>query len=314
MTEKKPPALTNARVLVVGSGVIGCIYGSVMARSGHQVTILGHNAHDERLADFGITLIDVGSDETFTYMPNLVYEVDDGEYDLVILAVCAYDIRAAAAPLTGLRGEPHIVVLGHVPAGHASLPDELLPRTQLCFPGVTGHFKDEGTIEYVRLAMQCTLVEPTLSSGSRTFIRGIVKQAFPVAEKQNIDGWMAYHCMRTACAGAALWRYEVKTQALLKARQTLVALTRALQEGYAALQQLGYRGLSTSERALFAPGPSLPGVMYWQREMRSSAELAYEMYAASHVKEIRFLGEWARLKAAQSSLALNSLTALLQTD
>jgi hypothetical protein len=74
------------RVLVVGSGVIGSVYGERLA-AGHPVAILGQAARDDRVARAGLAAHDVIAGHMISGPATVVPDAAGGPYDLVVVAV-----------------------------------------------------------------------------------------------------------------------------------------------------------------------------------------------------------------------------------
>jgi 2-dehydropantoate 2-reductase len=74
------------RIVVVGPGVVGSIYGGLLARSGHDVTLV---ARGQRLADLrthGLVLEDADSGQRTEISLPVVAELSpDDHYDLVLV-------------------------------------------------------------------------------------------------------------------------------------------------------------------------------------------------------------------------------------
>ncbi len=98
------------RVLVIGAGAIGSLFGYLLARAGHAVVLVGRPAQVEALRQGGIRVEGL---EEGTVSVDAVPEVPSGSSpDLVLLAVKAGDVRAAAHALArSVRGPVPVVAL-----------------------------------------------------------------------------------------------------------------------------------------------------------------------------------------------------------
>jgi 2-dehydropantoate 2-reductase len=92
------------RILVMGAGALGTVAGGLMARSGHEVHLIGRAAHMNAIRDKGLFIegiwgnYHVKSLETHTCIKELAKD----DFDLVLVAVKSYDTQEAArivAPL-----------------------------------------------------------------------------------------------------------------------------------------------------------------------------------------------------------------------
>ena len=91
------------KIVVVGAGVIGSIYGGRLARSGHDVTLI---ARGQRLADLqahGLLLEDADSGQrTEISLPVLGELSPDDRYDLVLVPVRSEQFASTLPILIGV--------------------------------------------------------------------------------------------------------------------------------------------------------------------------------------------------------------------
>jgi len=84
------------RVIVVGAGGIGGLYGGLLARAGHAVSFLARGQHLDAMRERGLEVrsADFG---TFTvHAPASADPVELGQAELVMFAVKTYDLDQAA--------------------------------------------------------------------------------------------------------------------------------------------------------------------------------------------------------------------------
>ncbi|MBI2368972.1 MAG: 2-dehydropantoate 2-reductase [Deltaproteobacteria bacterium] len=91
------------KIAVMGAGGIGGYYGGLLARAGHDVTLIARGAHLQALRDRGLAIHSVHGDFTVpvaaTHDPGEV-----GPNELVLFCVKAYDVEAAADSVRPLVG------------------------------------------------------------------------------------------------------------------------------------------------------------------------------------------------------------------
>lgn len=81
------------RVVVVGAGAIGSLFGALLLRAGHDVTLVGRPAHVETIARKGLQ---IGGRTIGNFRIRAVAELPLAlEVDLGLLAVKSYDLSAA---------------------------------------------------------------------------------------------------------------------------------------------------------------------------------------------------------------------------
>ena len=92
-----------ARIAVMGAGAVGCYYGGMLARAGHDVTLIGRSAHVEAIQRDGL-LLDAQTFKEHVPLqastePNAV-----GGATLVLFCVKSTDTESAAAAI-----RPHLL-------------------------------------------------------------------------------------------------------------------------------------------------------------------------------------------------------------
>ena len=94
--------MTDKRFAVVGAGALGCYFAALMARAGHQVTLIARGRHLEAIRREGIHVEDIG--EGYRATPSRVTDrpADVGPVDGIVLAVKAWQVPEAAVELRPL--------------------------------------------------------------------------------------------------------------------------------------------------------------------------------------------------------------------
>ncbi|HVL47412.1 MAG TPA: 2-dehydropantoate 2-reductase [Candidatus Thermoplasmatota archaeon] len=95
------------RVVILGAGAMGSFFGALLARD-HDVTLVARPDHARAVREGGLT---VSGRTTFAARPKAVEAVADveGHADLVLVAVKAYDTRAAADVLKPIVGRDTLI-------------------------------------------------------------------------------------------------------------------------------------------------------------------------------------------------------------
>lgn len=96
------------RICVVGSGVIGTIYGSVLSKAGHDITHYVRDIASTPLAGgVDIRLLDgrdpIGAEVTVPYCPRLAERINPG-YDLILASVRHYQVDGLLPVLASAGG------------------------------------------------------------------------------------------------------------------------------------------------------------------------------------------------------------------
>ena len=97
------------RVAVVGAGAVGCYFGGMLARAGHEVTLIGRPAHVEAIRVSGLRFEALKFDERIRIAASASVEAVRGA-ELVLFCVKSTDTDAAAAQMAALL-EPDALVV-----------------------------------------------------------------------------------------------------------------------------------------------------------------------------------------------------------
>lgn len=98
------------KVLIVGAGAIGGVLGALLARAGREVVFLARPEAAERINAVGLSVRGVRG--PFTVRPRAEARADSlsGPFDAAMVAVKAYDLRAALKPVLPVIGRECPVV------------------------------------------------------------------------------------------------------------------------------------------------------------------------------------------------------------
>jgi 2-dehydropantoate 2-reductase len=138
------------RVVVIGAGGIGGLYGGLLARAGHSVGFLARGQHLDAIREHGLQVRSADFGTFVVRAPASADPADLGQADLVLFAVKTYDLERAAlvakevlAPAAslltfqnGLDAPDQIAAIvgeQHVLIGTTGL------ETTIVEPGVIGH-------------------------------------------------------------------------------------------------------------------------------------------------------------------------------
>lgn len=279
------------RVLIVGAGVIGTVYGAHLAAAGDAVAVLSHRPRTDQVASQGLIAHDVMADSWARGTAAVVPDAASGRYDLVLVAVRSDQLAAACSQLTDLAGSPAVVFFGNNPGGRPAVSGQVRGDVLLGFPGVGGVLRD-GVAEYVRIPQQPT----ALQAGGDTRLAELAQElgncGFAIQRVADMDGWLAYHAAFVACVAAALYRCGTDPGRLAADRQTLKLMCAAVTEAFAALRRSGVTGLPRNLAVLHSPRLTAVAVRYWARTMRSPmGELCFAAHSRHAGAEMRALGD-----------------------
>ena len=277
------------KVLLVGAGVIGTVYGAHLAVAGNTVAVLSHGLRTGEVAAGGLSARDVLSGAVARAETAVVPDAS-GDYDLVLVAVRRDQLPSACAGLTGLAAQPAIVFFGNNPAGRAAITGDMAGDTYLGFPGIGGVMTD-GTADYVRIRQQPTALQQTSDPRLAALGAALRDRGFAVQRVTDMDGWLTYHAAFIACVAAALFRCETDPVRLAGDRATLTLMCQAITEAFAALRASGTAGLPRNLAVLHSRLLKVVAVRYWARTMRSpTGELCFAAHTRHAPAEMRALG------------------------
>jgi 2-dehydropantoate 2-reductase len=96
------------RVAVMGAGAVGCYYGGMLARAGHEVMLIGRPQHVQAVRSRGLVMDLPGGRESVAVQADTEAAAAEGA-DLLLVCVKSSDTEAAGAQLRSHLG-PHTVV------------------------------------------------------------------------------------------------------------------------------------------------------------------------------------------------------------
>jgi 2-dehydropantoate 2-reductase len=276
------------RVLVVGAGLIGTVYGAHLAAAGCTVSVLSHGPRTGDVAAGGLCARDVLSGGRAGAEAAVVPDAS-GEYDIVLVAVRRDQLASACAGLAVLGGNPAVVFFGNNPAGRAAIAGDLPGDVYLGFPGVGG-VMTSGTADYVRIRQQPTALPQASDPRLAALESALSSRGFAVQRVADMDGWLAYHAAFVACIAAALYRCGTDPVRLAADRATLTLMCQAITGAFSALRTSGTAGLPRNLAVLHNPILRPVAVRYRARTMRSPmGELCFAAHCRHAEAEMRAL-------------------------
>jgi 2-dehydropantoate 2-reductase len=278
------------KVLIIGAGVIGTVYGAHLGAAGHTVHVLSHPPRTGDIAAQGLAARDVLAGSRAETTARVVAGAGADRYDLVLVAIRSDQLARVCAQLAALDGSPAVLFFGNNPGGRAALPARVPGVVRLGFPGVGGVLRD-GIADYVRIRQQPTALEAGNDPRLAELARALRHRGFAIQRVADMDGWLAYHAAFVACVAAALYRCGTDAARLAGDRELLKLMCAAVTEAFAALRRAGVTGLPRNLAVLHSPPLKPIAVRYWARTMRSSAgELCFAAHARHVQAEMRALG------------------------
>jgi 2-dehydropantoate 2-reductase len=283
------------KILVVGAGVVGTVYGTHLAAAGNDVSVLSHNARTNEIARGGLSAHDVGSGGRFTGTATIVPDAGRTTYDLVVVAIQRDQLESAIPGLHSLVGAPAVVFFGNNVASGSSSARGIPGAHFLGFPGVGG-VMNGATADYVLIHPQPTTLQTSPDPRLHDLERALIGRGFPVEREDDMGGWLTYHSAFIACISAALYRCGTDPVRLAGDRATLTLMCRAITEAFVGLHASGARGLPRNLAVLHSSWLRPVAIRYWARTMRSPQG---ELWFATHIRHAE-----PEMKALENDLAL----------
>ncbi|GMV94215.1 MAG: putative 2-dehydropantoate 2-reductase [Candidatus Hydrogenedentota bacterium] len=99
------------RLLVYGAGALGSAVGGFMAKSGHEVWLIGRNPHMDAVAKDGLRITGIWGDHRVMGLDarTTLDGISPGWFDLIVVTVKSYDTLAAAQAVGPLVGPETLV-------------------------------------------------------------------------------------------------------------------------------------------------------------------------------------------------------------
>jgi 2-dehydropantoate 2-reductase len=277
------------RILIIGAGVVGTVYGSQLGVAGNAISVLEHGTRTEVIAATGLLARDV-SDGTETCAPaEVIPDAGEGSFDLVVVALRHDQLDSAAIPLSALNGRPLIVYFGNNPSGRSDLPTGPDAAVTLSFPGIGGTMVDD-VANYFKISQQPTALEATDDPRLADIAATLRSHGFAVQRVGEMDGWLLYHAVFVACVSGALYRCETDPLRLAGDRVELKLMCQAISEGFSALRADHVPGLPRNLAILHNRFLAPIAIRYWAHTMRTPmGELAFAAHSRHAETEMRAL-------------------------
>jgi 2-dehydropantoate 2-reductase len=201
------------KVAVMGAGAVGCYFGGMLARAGHDVTLVARPVHVETVTRDGLRM----ETKTFDERVNLRAVTEPSgarEADLVLFCVKSMDTESAGRQLQPLLCPDTLVLCLQNGVDNADRLRSVLPEHQVAAAVVyvatemagPGHLKHHGRGELV--------IEPALSS--ERVAQALVGAGVPAEVSTNVRGalWLKLliNCAYNAVSAIAQQPYGRNVQ------------------------------------------------------------------------------------------------------
>lgn len=179
------PPITRLKVAVMGAGAVGCYFGGLLARAGHDVTLIARPQHAAAIRQDGLRIQTAVFDERVRVAAAEEASAAQGA-DLVLFSVKSTDTEAAGTQLRPFLGPQALVLCLQNGVDNAQRLRTVLPPQQVAAAVVyvatemagPGHVRHHGRGELV--------IEP--ASGSQAAARALAAAGVPTEVSDNVRG------------------------------------------------------------------------------------------------------------------------------
>jgi 2-dehydropantoate 2-reductase len=223
------------KVAVIGAGAVGCYYGGLLLRAGHDVTFIGRQPHVDAINADGLLL------DTKTFKGHLPAKAATdatalASPDLVLVCVKSADTEQAGRSLAGrLRPETSVLSLQngvdnaqrlHAVTGHAVIPAVVYVGSEMAGPGHIRHHGG-GDLAIGASAASEALAQTLEAAGVHTTI----------ADDIEVTLWskLVINCAFNALSAVA----DISYGPMLEVEGTRDVVTRTVQEAIAVARACG---------------------------------------------------------------------------
>lgn len=181
------------RILILGTGVIGSVYGERLLAARHDVVLLARGGRLRDLRESGLVLQDAQTGHRTALPVTVVAAPEPGDkFDLVLAPVRRDQLPDTIPLLTALSGGPEVLFFGSALGRVSELASALGGRAVFGFPAVGG-VRDGATIRYVLIRQQKTMLGE--ASGAATprlrQLQSVFSAAgFPTTMTADMPGWL----------------------------------------------------------------------------------------------------------------------------
>ncbi|NJF25702.1 2-dehydropantoate 2-reductase [Thermococcus sp. Bubb.Bath] len=225
------------KVYVLGAGSIGSLFGGLLARAGHDVTLIGRAEQVKAVRERGLHVFGV---EEFTVHPKATLTAPDEPPDLLLLATKSYSTKSALECARGCIGEDTWILSIQNGLGNE---DEALKLTKNVIGGVTTNGAMLVEWGRVRWAGKGITVIGRYPEGKHPFVEEVARTftsaGIPMTTSEKISGWKWAKAIVNSVINGLGTLLEVKN-GFLKENPYLEGISVSIaREGCIVAQQLG---------------------------------------------------------------------------
>lgn len=250
-------------ILVYGAGVQGSYLAHVLAKGGHDVTVLARGKRAEELEKEGLVIRHYLQRKTTVDRVRVIRRLESGDaYDLIFVMM-KYSDFGAVLPILAENVSRHIVMVGNnmdtyamqdFLSKHGQSPKQVAFGFQ-----TTAGTRTDGRVICIR-GGHGQMVIGGLNSAIQ--FRPLLEQAFkPTKYKLNyhdqIDAWLKNHMVLVVPMNMVILFHGFQMKQVVRDDKRLRQLVAAMGEGFHVLDSLGYPLTPVSQASLIIRYPRL---------------------------------------------------------
>jgi 2-dehydropantoate 2-reductase len=244
-----------AKILIIGAGVIGSVYGAKLIKSGNDVSFLAQGNRLKFLQKEGLIVEWLkGRTEHFSNVRCFSEVPDGGVFDFVLVTVRNENLPSVY-PMLGENLSSNIVFMVNNPAGSKEYLKHVdKERLIIGFPGAGGEISNgvvhghivAGFIQPTTFGQISPKTNDTLNK-----LNKVLKGAgFPVSIESDMDSWLLNHLAMVCPLGNAIYAASGDNYTASKNSVVMMKSALALKESFSFLQKHGY-GITPSKFKIF---------------------------------------------------------------
>lgn len=232
------------RILIFGAGVIGSIYGGLMAASGQNVTLLARNNRLKELINSGLLLQKNGQKKARKISVKIISELcQDDIYDFVFVTLRKEQVQDALLLLKKNKSQNFVFMVNN-PSGYDEWTNALgKDRVVPAFPGAGGKIED-GIVYYDIIS---GIIQPTtLGEIDGTYserlreLKVVLKNAgFKLSISKNMDAWQKTHVAMVGPLGDVIYVDGGNNYSVARNSAAIKQMNLALKENLEFLKDAG---------------------------------------------------------------------------
>jgi 2-dehydropantoate 2-reductase len=204
------------RIAVMGAGAVGCFYGGMLARAGHEVTLIGRPRHVDAVNAGGLTLEMRGATEKIAMRASVAADAVKGARLVLFCVKSTATDEAARAIAPHLAPDAAVLALqngvDNVERLRAAVDKPVIPAVVYvgCAMAGPGHVKHNGRGDLVIGADEAG-APPALAGRLEEIAAAFGAAGIPVRVSENVIGelWvkLAINCAYNALSALTRGRY-----------------------------------------------------------------------------------------------------------